>query len=165
MKLQFIATAAVLFCAGLAPAQDESPQVKSRVESKEPKLQTDKQKAGYGIGHSVGTNIGSDGLEIDLDALIAGIRDALAGEKSKVERAAFSEAMGRLSAAGQKRVEERMKKMAASNKKEAAEFLAANGKKKGVVTLPSGLQYLVLKAGTGRSPATTNTANRVSDQR
>ena len=45
----------------------------------------------------------------------------------------------------------------AGNQKEGEAFLAANGKKPGVTTLPSGLQYVVLKEGTGRQPAATDT--------
>lgn len=120
------------------------------------KLETTKEKASYGVGYNIGQNITNMGLDLNLELLIKGLKDATAKKKSALTtdeiRKAFTE-MEEI--ATKKRAEER-KKLAEKNTKEGKEFLAANQKKEGVVTLESGLQYQVLKAGKGKSPTATD---------
>ena len=120
-------------------------------------LKTDKDKVSYLIGFSVGSQLRRDTSsadEIDVEVLAKGIRSAMAGEKlavSEEEAARVMQAFQQSAqAAREKRARDRRKK------KEGEAFLAANKKKPGVVALPSGLQYKVLKEGTGKSPKATD---------
>lgn len=121
-------------------------------------LKTTKQRASYGIGMNIGNNMRRSGFDLDLAALMRGLTDALAGAKPAL---AAQEIQESINAAQQEAVavqEERKKQLAAKNKQDAADFLAKNKQQQGVTTLPSGLQYKVIKSGTGQgSPKATDT--------
>ncbi len=118
-----------------------------------PGYKTTVQQASYGIGRNIGHGIQDDELEIDVEALIQGIRDVLANAAPRMTEDQIAAAL--------KVYGEQMqaKARAASEKRlrDGRAFLAANKTKQGVVTLPSGLQYTVLKTGKGPSPKITDT--------
>lgn len=120
-------------------------------------LKTKKDKISYGIGVSVGKNFIQQGIEIDLDMTVKGLRDSFSGGKLLISeddlRATLNAYQEELK---QKQVQIR-KAAAENNMKEGEAFLAENKKKEGVVTLPSGLQYKILKAGKGKKPSETDT--------
>jgi len=125
--------------------------------AEEPKaLSTQKEKISYGIGVNIGKSLQNDNLDVDVDILARGIRDVFSGGKLQLTDEEHRAAM----TAAQREVMEKQKEAATKagekNKKEGEAFLAGNKKKEGVVTLPSGLQYKVLKAGDGKSPAATD---------
>lgn len=130
---------------GAAPANPADP------------LSTTAGQASYAIGLNIGSSIKNDGLEVNLQALVAGISDAMAGNKSKLTDAQAQAAIQEFVTAMQARQAERMKAAGDKNKRDGEMFLAANKQKQGVVTLPSGLQYMVLKAGNGKQPKLTDT--------
>jgi len=103
-----------------------------------------KQKASYGIGVSIARQLKGSGMEVDSDVLARGIRDGLAGKPLVTDKE-----IGEFMQAYQQ-------ELLGKVKKEGEDFLAENKKKKGVTTLPSGLQYEVLKAGTGKQPKATD---------
>ena len=107
-------------------------------------------KFSYGIGMGIGQNLLSmDVSEMSMDDFVAGLKAVLAGEKTELTHA---EAQKVVSDHFRKVAEQRFVKI-----KEAGEaFLAENAKKEGVVTLPSGLQYTVLKEGNGKQPKATD---------
>jgi FKBP-type peptidyl-prolyl cis-trans isomerase len=109
--------------------------------------------AGYGIGYQVGKQLKSAGVALDLDAVVAGLRDSVAGKESKVSPAAIKQAMARL----QQDAEAAAKDKGTQNVKLGDEFRAENGKKKSVTTTASGLQIETLTEGTGPSPKPTDT--------
>lgn len=113
-------------------------------------LKTVKQKASYGIGYNIGSNIARLGADLDIELLIKGLKDAAAKKKSPLTDEEVDEAVGQLQ-------QEARKNLAEKNKKEGEAFLAENKQKEGVITLPSGLQYQVLKSGQGKSPKATDT--------
>lgn len=100
----------------------------------------------YAIGLEIGTSFHVDNVEIDLESLIAGIKDGLAHNKPKYDEATCAAALQKFS-------EARAGAAMDTNKK----FLADNSKAEGVVTLPSGLQYKVLKSGNGATPTAEDT--------
>jgi FKBP-type peptidyl-prolyl cis-trans isomerase FklB len=116
-------------------------------------LETQKQRSSYGIGMNVGKRFKHDLIEIDLDAFVRGFKDALADAKPALTDAELGEAMTSL----KKDVEARVGEQAAKFKKEGEEFLAKNKTEKGVQSTPSGLQYIVVKEGTGPMPKETDT--------
>jgi FKBP-type peptidyl-prolyl cis-trans isomerase FklB len=120
-------------------------------------LKDQKDKASYSIGHDIGTTFKKQNVELNPDALLAGLKDALAGKApvlSKEERDKVLETF-------QKEMQEKQaaasKEAATKNAAEGEKFLAENKKKDGVKTTASGLQYKVLKEGTGPSPKETDT--------
>ncbi len=116
-------------------------------------LATQKEKASYGVGMNVGKSFKSDLIELDVDAFFRGFKDALAGTKPALTEAELEQAMLALRADVTKKSEERV----ATNKKAGEDFLAKNKADKNVKSTESGLQYTVLKEGTGALPKATDT--------
>src|ERR1041385_8774333 len=108
-------------------------------------LKTQKEKVSYSIGHNIGSSFKQQGIEVDLDVLIKGLKDGQAGQPGLLTEAETTAVME----AFQKEMEGKATEKTAKAKKAGEDFLAQNKSKPGVVTLPSGLQYKVLKAGTG----------------
>jgi len=119
-------------------------------------LKDQKDKASYSIGHDIGTTFKKQNIELNPDALFSGLKDALAGKEAmtKEERdktlADFQKEMAEKQAAATKAAGEK-------NLADGEKFLAENKAKEGVKTTASGLQYKVLKEGTGTSPKPTDT--------
>jgi FKBP-type peptidyl-prolyl cis-trans isomerase FklB len=129
----------------------------SGVAQKKAALKTQKQKASYGIGMEMGKNFKEQFPDVDIDAMVRGFRDALAGTKSAIGEAELEKVMTTFQ---QEMIQKRTERAAAlgeKNKKEGEEFLEANKKKEGVATLPSGLQYKVIKMGDGTKPTAKDT--------
>lgn len=120
-----------------------------RAADSDPAFDTDTKKASYSIGYSMAENIRREfGKDIDVAAFEAGIRDQLTGTSSRVSEADANSAFQSLIAARQAAAEV----AAQANVAEGQAFLVENGKRKGVVTLDSGLQYEVLVAAEGPKP-------------
>ena len=117
------------------------------------KLETQKQKASYGVGANVGKSFKSDVIELDLEAFMAGFKDAMAGKESAVSQAELEKALAEMRDDVTKKTAER----AVGNKKAGEDFLAKNKTAKDVKTTESGLQYIIEKEGTGASPKATDT--------
>ena len=128
----------------------------SVIAQEKPDLKDPKQKASYSIGADLGANFKRQGLDIDGKALAAGISDALAG-KTALTDAEMRETLNNFRKEMMAKMEAKQKTDGEKNVKEGEAFVAANAKKEGVKTLPSGLQYKVLKSGTGKSPKATDT--------
>jgi FKBP-type peptidyl-prolyl cis-trans isomerase len=120
-------------------------------------LQTQKDKINYGIGVSVLRNFKQQGIEPDLEFVIKGMRDAQAGGKLLMTEEELRTTLDAYQSELKQKHAQAMKTAAVENKKEGDAFLAANKKKEGVVTLPSGLQYKILKAGDGKKPTGNDT--------
>jgi UDP-GlcNAc:undecaprenyl-phosphate/decaprenyl-phosphate GlcNAc-1-phosphate transferase len=120
-------------------------------------LKTQKDKVNYAIGVGVARNFTRQGIEVDVDLVVKGLKDALGGQKLLMSEDELSRTMSAFQVeVRQKQADLRRKqsqtnpKLAENNKKAGDAFLIENKKKEGVVTLPSGLQYKVLKAGDGK---------------
>jgi len=121
-----------------------------------PELTTPKQRVSYSIGANIGGNLKRQDLDLDTRALAAGLTDALSG-KPALSEAEMREVLTAFQQEMQSKLQARQKAEAETNAKKAEEFLAANGKKEGVKTTASGLQYKVLKSGSGKTPKATDT--------
>src|SRR5580704_15947332 len=119
-------------------------------------LKTQQEKASYAIGANIGRGMKKDGVQIDARILSRGMSDAISGKKLAMTDEEMQAALTVLQADVRKRMEVEAAAVAAANKATGDQFLAANKAKDGVVTLPSGLQYKILKAGTGPKPAATD---------
>lgn len=108
-------------------------------------------KVSYALGLSIGQNFRASGFdEINLEDLLAGVRDVLEGAEPQMT---YDEAKVVINDYFQ----EVRRKAVEQNKEAGEEFLKINGHKTGVVTLPSGLQYEVIKMGDGPKPELTDT--------
>jgi FKBP-type peptidyl-prolyl cis-trans isomerase FklB len=120
-------------------------------------LTTQKDKLSYAIGMNIGQGMKKDGVEVDPRILEQGLKDALAGTKPLMTDAEAQTVMTEFRTAMMKKKQEEAQRVSESNKQAGQQFLAANKTKEGVVTLPSGLQYKILKEGTGPKPTATDT--------
>jgi FKBP-type peptidyl-prolyl cis-trans isomerase FkpA len=109
-----------------------------------------KTDVGYAFGVIIGTNMKTAGVDVDYDAFLSGVKDVLEKNAPKVAVADAQKTVQNALVAG-------LAKKAQANLARETKFLADNGKKTGVVTTASGLQYEVLKAGTGPKPQATDT--------
>lgn len=115
-------------------------------------LKTEKQKQSYAIGLNIGKNMQKDGVEIDSAAMLRGIKDAVAGGKVLMTDEEIKTTLTALSGELKKKQELKIAAESSANKTAGDAFLAANKSKTGVVALPSGLQYKILKQGDGPKP-------------
>lgn len=121
-----------------------------------PVLKTQKDKTSYAIGVGIGRSLHRDSVDVDPNVLLQGIKDALAGSKPLMTDDEIKSAMIALQGDVRQRQMQKMQLAADANKRDGEAFLAANKTKPGVVTLPSGLQYKILKEGTGPKPTASD---------
>lgn len=120
-------------------------------------LKTPKEKFSYALGMRMGSNLKKQDVPVDPAILERGLKDALAGGKTLLTEQEAQTAMMEVQAELRKKQEAKMQAEGSANKKQGEEFLAANKSKEGVVTLPSGLEYKILKEGTGPKPTASDT--------
>ena len=124
--------------------QEKSPQ--------SPQLKDQKDKVSYSIGLNIGFNLNRQKVDINADVLAAGIKDAIAG-KPLLNPDQVKDVMAQF----EKDMEQKQKQAGEKNKADGAKFLEDNKKKEGVKTTASGLEYKVLKDGSGAQPKATDT--------
>ena len=157
MKLSCIAALVLSLALSSAFAQDKDEKKDAGKASDDGAPKTLAEKVSYGIGLNIGKNMKKDGVDVDIDLLVKGIKDALAGTKPLLSDAEIRNAMTAFQKEMQAKQAERAKGAGEKNKNEGETFLAENKKKEGVKTTKSGLQYKVIKAGTGKMPKASDT--------
>jgi FKBP-type peptidyl-prolyl cis-trans isomerase FklB len=142
-------TAAVLATAGFIMAQDEAPKPAAAAPAEKPASAvppaTTPENVSYAIGTMIAGNLKQQGLKVDLAELNKGIADVLEGKKPRMDEAQCKQVL--VAYQQQQRQDQQ---------KGGAAFLEKNGKREGVVTTASGLQYEVLKKGEGAKPKATD---------
>ncbi len=118
-------------------------------------LKSEKEKFSYAVGVQIGQDLKRNGMDIDADSVALAIEDMLAGNEPKLTMAE----MQTLFADYQKREAAKRELAGQDNKEKGAKFLAENKNKEGVIELPSGLQYKVITAGTGKQPTADDTVS------
>lgn len=124
------------------------------------KLKTEKEKISYSIGLGVGSNLQQQGLDkevIQIQALMQGISDILHNKKLLLSESDIKETMDRFKEQMIAKIEKKNMEQGKKNAKEGEAFLSKNKKKRNVVTLASGLQYQVIKEGSGDTPSANDT--------
>jgi FKBP-type peptidyl-prolyl cis-trans isomerase FklB len=144
MKKILAAILGILILAGGAEALDKTA------------LKKQKTRVSYSIGVDIGRNMKKSDVDVDPVALAQGIKDAMYGSPLLTDKE-MKTTLDTYKKELQARKAELAKKKAESNRKEGEAFLEANKKKPGVKTLPSGLQYRILKAGSGKAPKAGDT--------
>jgi FKBP-type peptidyl-prolyl cis-trans isomerase FklB len=120
-------------------------------------LDTLQSKASYSFGVDFAKRLKMQGIELDIAALTQGIKDASGDGKLALTDDSMNKAKADFQQKLQEELVQRQQELAAKNLKEGKAFLAANAKKEGVITTESGLQYKVLKSGSGPSPTLDST--------
>lgn len=145
MKSGWIAILAVLCIATQAYSADSKA------------LKTDKDKISYILGINMGEHFKRDSIDINVDILMKGFKDALSGAKPMLSEEEMGAAMTKFQQELAAKQMEKAKAIGEKNTKEGGAFLEANKKKDGVITLKSGLQYKVITEGTGKMPKESDT--------
>jgi FKBP-type peptidyl-prolyl cis-trans isomerase FklB len=120
-------------------------------------LKTEKDKTSYAIGMEMGKGVKTQGLDIDPELLMRGLRDALSDKQSLMSDDELRAVVTKLQNDVRQKQMAAQQASAAENKAKGDAFLAENAKKDGVVSLPDGLQYKILTPGTGKKPAESDT--------
>jgi FKBP-type peptidyl-prolyl cis-trans isomerase FklB len=120
------------------------------------KLDDETARINYSLGYQIGGDFKHQGIELNAEAVVKGMQDALSGSEPLMPQpemnATLVELKRKVVAAQQaKRREAEIEKVAAGKK-----YLEENAKKPGVVTTPSGLQYKIIEAGSGKTPGPTD---------
>jgi len=140
MNIKLFPVLAILLMSECLSAQDPSV------------LKTEADKVNYGIGVGVARNFKSQGMDVDIELVIRGMRDTLSGATLLMTEEDLAKTMYAFRQEMQQKQALAAKAAAEKNKKEGEAFLAENSRKEGVTVLPSGLQYKILKAGDGKIP-------------
>jgi FKBP-type peptidyl-prolyl cis-trans isomerase len=140
-----------------APAKTTGTTAKSAEPSP---LKTRTQKFSYALGMNIGTGLGANlkkqSVDVDSALVAQGLKDAMAGKKTLLTDDEAKAVLTEVQNDVKKEQAEKMKEAGEKNKADGEAFLAANKSKEGVVTLPDGLQYKILTAGTGAKPAASD---------
>ena len=141
-------------CFGLFSVQacSQSPEKGAPME-----LKTQKDKASYSIGVSIGKNLKDQKVEIQTDILVKGLLDAYTGAKTQLTEKEMGEVLTAFQQEIMAKAQEEASKKGDENKKKGEKFLAENKSKPGVKTTASGLQYSVISEGTGPKPTASST--------
>jgi FKBP-type peptidyl-prolyl cis-trans isomerase FklB len=145
MKLKWVAVVGVALCAAQVSAQEAA------------ELKTQKDKVSYAIGMDLGSQFRKLSVDVDPEVLSRGLKDILSNSKTLLSQEEALSVLTDLQAAAKKKMEEARQTAMEENNKAGAAFLAENKKKEGVVTLASGLQYKILKPGSGPKPTLEDT--------
>jgi FKBP-type peptidyl-prolyl cis-trans isomerase FklB len=113
-------------------------------------------KSSYALGYQFGQNLHGFGAEINVDSFSKGFADALAGKEGSMSKEELQKAVAEFEQNLRSKMEAKKRGEGESNSKEGKAFLEANAKKPGVKVLPSGLQYMVMTEGKGKSPKATD---------
>jgi FKBP-type peptidyl-prolyl cis-trans isomerase FklB len=135
----------------------QSPTGSDQAASSNSPFKTNKEKASYALGMNVGTSLHRQSVDIDPDLFAQGLKDAMSGKKPLITEEEGRAALMQLQTDVRAQQAQKMKEEGDANKKEGDAYLAGNKSKPGVVTLPSGLQYKILKEGTGPKPTANDT--------
>ncbi|PKL09751.1 MAG: peptidylprolyl isomerase [Spirochaetae bacterium HGW-Spirochaetae-7] len=149
MKKTFISVVAIaaLSFAVVSCGAQNSTKAPAEGEAAAPASKAD---VSYAFGVAVGASLKSTGVELDYGKFLDGVKDLIEKDKTKVTAEEAQQII-------QVALVAQMQKIAEKNAETEKAFLADNAKKAGVTTLPSGLQYEVLKQGTGPKPLATDT--------
>ncbi len=152
--MKFRALAALIsvavFSVGAAVAQSNNARPAPQAPAQLP--QPDKALLSYALGYDSGMSIAGTKADVDMSQVARGLQDGAGQKDAAYSREDMTRALGwlqqKLAAEGRAEFE----RIASENKKKSDAYIAQNRAKQGVVTLPSGIQYRVIDAGTGSKP-------------
>ncbi|MBK7106548.1 MAG: FKBP-type peptidyl-prolyl cis-trans isomerase [Ignavibacteriae bacterium] len=118
-------------------------------------METMKDSVSYSIGYDIGANLKQQEIQIEPEVFLSGIKDGLA-DTCNLTTEELQNVMQKFQAEMVLKQQNKQKESGEKNKVAADAFFAENKSKEGVISLPSGLQYKVMKSGTGESPKLTS---------
>ena len=114
-------------------------------------------KLSYALGIGIGSQLAGMGVrELNIDDFAQAIKDVISGSQLKVDNVEAQTLVQNFFQEQEAKQQAAAAEAGKAAKAEGEAFLAENGKKEGIVTLPSGLQYQVLKEGNGKKPSATD---------
>lgn len=167
MKIRTLAIATVAATSLItlsACKDDKAAAAKDAAAPAAASTMTQDQKVSYILGMNIGSQFKANHVPLDESSFTAGMKTAIDGSEPKLSKEEMQKAMVAFQTEMQKKQEEAQKAEQAKleaeskkNKEEGDKFLAENGKKAGVTTTKSGIQYEVLTKGDGPIPKETDT--------
>lgn len=152
----FVLLAAAVVCTTEKTSAEDSNKPAATAQGssaqQSPVLKTPMDKMSYSYGVETVRSFKKQHIEINTDAMYQGMKDAMAGDKFLMDKEELNQSYAMFQSMVRAGMVRSRMNAAQDNKKEGETFLAENKTKEGVVTLPSGLQYKVLKAGSGPKP-------------
>lgn len=147
--LLFVVTQTILLAASAwaaSPAEDTQTATRKA-------LVTEADAVNYSIGYQIGTDFKNQGWEITPEILVQGIQDAMQGNKPQIDDAVMKATLANM----KRKLVLAQEKATLDYQKASEEYLVENARKDGVVVLPSGVQYKVLRPGAGKTPTLDDT--------
>jgi len=144
MKL-FAVLAGILLMVSISAAEEDAV------------LKNEKDRLSYAIGMDIGNGLQRQNIDLNPEIVAQGIWDSLSGGKTLLTEQEYRDTMTAFKEEMSKKQMAQMQEFSEKNKKDGENFLAENKTKDGVTTLPSGLQYKVIQAGTGKTPKASDT--------
>jgi len=142
---------------GILWSAETAPNVAPKAETASAiTFKTDQEKASYAIGYRAGTQFRTQEAQIDMAMMIQGLKDGMSGQKPALPDDQANQVVMAFQKEMQDKMAKKRQELADKNLAEGKVFLEANAKKEGIKVLPSGLQYKVLKEGTGKTPLATD---------
>jgi FKBP-type peptidyl-prolyl cis-trans isomerase FklB len=114
---------------------------------------TEHEKFSYAVGAQIAQDIARQNFQLDLDSFVQAIRDVISATPLKVSVAGMQQAL----VSYRDKELKKQNEAGTLNKVEGEKFLAENKSKEGVISIPGGLQYKIIKNGEGKKPAPDNT--------
>ena len=122
-----------------------------------PKIEDEKDRVNYSLGYQIGGDLKREGVELKSELVVKGIQDAIAGTTPVMTPQEMRTVLVDLKKRIEKTEREKFVKDSVKNQAEGEAFLTENAKKEGVQVLPSGLQYRVVREGSGAVPKAIDT--------
>ena len=165
-----LALSGALLPAGIhaaAPEQEGTSRIEAGAKSERPVVgapaqkvrafSSEKEKESYALGMNMGIQLRQSSMVVEADPFVKGLRDAISGGETQLTVQESRDAIAEMQSDLKKRSQALQSRNKTENKKAGEAFLAENKSREGVVTLASGLQYKILKAGEGRKPTPEET--------
>ncbi len=157
LPLALVTATALTACNEKQAATEEAP---AAAEAKaEVSLESTEQRLSYGIAFGLGQRMSTDGMDIDVDAFTAGLRDGVEGKEGRMTQEEIQSELLAYREKAEAEAKAAMEALAQENAAAGEAFLAENAKREGVVVTDSGLQYEVLEEGDGPTPGAGDTVD------
>jgi len=144
----FLSIFTLYACSGGQGQKESKP--KAKPENKE-------QKLSYAIGKDIGSSLRNNNIKVDFEYLFEGIRNGIDNANYLLTEEEVAKVLQEYQEDRMKEFQEQMAKESAPERAKGEEFLTNNRQRKEVKQTPSGLQYEILKEGSGPKPSATNT--------
>jgi FKBP-type peptidyl-prolyl cis-trans isomerase FklB len=122
----------------------------------QPAFPTEKQTVSYALGFQIGNMLKQTGEDVDIDVFAQAVKDVLSGGELKMKQEEVFATLNAFQTKMRDKAQKETDEVATKNETAAQAFLKENATKEGVKTLPSGMQYKIITAGTGATPTATS---------